>query len=215
MLEENFLVQQYVHKKKSAAQIGVLCKCSPNKVTYWLQKYNIQKRSISDAVYVHSNPDGDPFEFNRPKNNNEWFLYGLGLGLFWGEGNKVNKNSVRLGNTDIDLIRCFLFFLKQVYKIDENKLRFGLQLFSDISPERALMYWSGSLGVSRKQFQKVVVTKSVQKGTYKRKSEFGVLTVYFSNTKLRDSIISAITELRQQKEAILAQSVERIHGKSH
>lgn len=199
MIEEKGLRTLYLEQKMSVSQIADRYNCSQNKVTYWLQKYGIGRRSISEAVYIRSNPLGDPFRFKQPCTSEEWFLYGLGVGLFWGEGNKVNKNAVRLGNTDIDLIRNFLSFLRSVYQIEEGKLRFGLQLFNDISKNRALEYWSSGLGVSKEQFQRVVVTKSVQKGTYRRKSDFGVLTVYFSNTKLRDTIISAITELRERK----------------
>lgn len=197
MIEKGYLETSYLLKKKSVSQIAGECGCSQNKITYWLQKHNIRKRSISEAVYIRSNPHGDPFLFGRPKNNKEWFLYGLGLGLFWGEGNKMNKNSIRLGNTDIDLIKNFLDFLRVIYQIDEKKLRFGLQLFKDISKEKALNYWSSKLHIPKNQFQKVVLTKSIQKGTYRKKSEYGVLTVYFSNTKLRDTIISAITKLRE------------------
>lgn len=198
MIEKSYLQEAYLSKKQSVNQIAKEHGCSQNKITYWLQKHNIKKRSIADAVYVRSNPDGDPFSFERPKNNGTWFLYGLGLGLFWGEGNKMNKNSVRLGNTDLDLIKQFLYFLKVIYQVDERKLRFGLQLFNDIPKERALHYWSLNLGVSKDKFQKIVVTKSIRKGTYRKKSDYGVLTVYFSNTKLRDTIMSAITELRKE-----------------
>ncbi len=112
----------------------------------------------------------------------------------------MNKNSVRLGNTDVDLIKVFLSFLKKIYNIEESKLRFGLQLFNDIPKQKALKYWSLTLGVPEEQFQKIIVTKSVRKGTYTKKSEYGVLTIYFSNTKLRDTIMSAITELRDKGE---------------
>ncbi len=199
MLDKNFLVSAYTEQNKSAAQIATDCKCSTNQVNYWLTKYEIQKRTISDAVYVKLNPNGDPFSFKEPSTSEEWFLYGLGLGLFWGEGNKVNKNAVRLGNTDPDLILQFLAFLNIIYKIDKRKLRFGLQLFTDIKKEKALQYWCGALKVSKSQFQKVVVTPSFKKGTYRKKSEYGVLTVYFSNTKLRDTIIVAIENLRKRK----------------
>lgn len=196
MISEILLRQEYIEQKRSVSQIASRLHCSQNKVTYWLEKYNIKKRSISDAVYIRSNPEGDPFHFDEPTTDSKWFLYGLGLGLFWGEGNKVNKNSVRLGNTDVDLIIKFLSFLKQIYQIDEKKLRFGLQIFNDISKKKALDYWTSKLNVSESQFQKVVLTKSIQKGTYRKKSDYGVLTVYFSNTKLRDMIVGAITELR-------------------
>jgi len=196
MIDKGILKLFYIEQKKSVNQIASEIGCSQNKVTYWLQKYGIHRRSISEAVYIRSNPQGDPFLYRTPKCNEDWFLYGLGLGLFWGEGNKMNKNSVRLGNTDADLIKFFLFFLKKIYNIDESKLRFGLQLFNDIPKRKALTYWSRALNVSVDQFQKIVVTKSVRSGTYTKKSEYGVLTVYFSNTKLRDTIMGAITELR-------------------
>jgi hypothetical protein len=199
MILQSTLKSLYIEDKKSVSQIASELRCSQNKVTYWLQKYHIRRRSISEAVYIRSNPHGDPFLFKRPCTDKEWFLYGLGLGLFWGEGNKMNKNSVRLGNTDIYLIKRFLDFLKIIYQIDEKKLHFGLQLFNDIPQKKALRYWSSKLKVSKKQFQKVVVTKSIQKGTYRKKSEYGVLTVYFSNTKLRDIIMSAITKLRNSE----------------
>lgn len=195
MIDESFLQDLYMREKMSVQQIADRMGCSQNKVTYWLQKYHIPKRSISDAMYIRLNPQGDPFSFQSPQTKSEWFLYGLGLGLFWGEGNKVNKHSVRLGNTDVVLIQFFLRFLKEIYQIDERKLRFGLQIFNDMQQEKVLNYWVQNLGVSKKQFQKVVVTKSVQKGTYRKKSTYGVLTIYFSNKKLRDMIIGAITEL--------------------
>lgn len=199
MISKEFLMREYVENKQSSFEIGKLFGCSTNQVNYWLLKYKISKRNISEAVYVKSNPKGDPFKIKKPTTSEEWFLYGLGIGLFWGEGNKVNKSSVRLGNTDADLIKNFLLFLKLIYGIDEQKLRFGLQIFSDIQPRKALKYWTSQLGVSEDQFQKVIVTPSIRPGSYKKKSEFGVLTVYFSNTKLRDTIISAIEKLRNSK----------------
>ena len=118
MISKEYLVEMYVTKRKSVALIAAELHCSQNKITYWLQKYKIQKRSISDAIYSMHNPHGDPFNFTTPTTAEDWFLYGLGLGLFWGEGNKVNKHSVRLGNTDPALIKVFITFLQQLYKIN-------------------------------------------------------------------------------------------------
>lgn len=197
MIPKIFLEKTYLSQKLSVSQIANIQKCSENKITYWLQKHNIPKRTIAEAIYIRSNPKGDPFICTKPNTAKEWFMYGVGIGLFWGEGNKVNKNSVRLGNSDPELVKYFLTFLRRLYKIDESKLRFGLQLFSDIPKNKALRYWSKQLGVPKSQFQKVIVSRSMNKGTYRKKAAYGVLTIYFSNTKLRDIIISAITELRE------------------
>jgi len=88
VIKKDFLVDEYQIKRKSVSDISKLLKCSQNTVTYWLQKYNIKKRNISDALYIKNNPRGNPFLFKTPKNSQQWFLYGLGLGLYWGEGNK-------------------------------------------------------------------------------------------------------------------------------
>ncbi len=198
IITKQIIEQLYLREGRSVAYIAKKFSCSENKINYWAQKYGIKKRSISEAVYRYNNPKGDPFTVQSLVTAEDWFLYGLGIGLYWGEGNKANTHSVRLGNTDPGLIRKFLQFLNRVYRIDIKRLRFGLQIFTDIRSDEALRYWCRELTVSPLQFQKIVVTRSVQKGTYTKKAKYGVLTVYFSNVKLRDIIVSAITKLQNE-----------------
>lgn len=207
------LIDLYLDRKLSVSSIAVKYNCSQNKINYWLKKFGIEKRTIADAVYLKNNPKGDPFRFQFNDEKYFWFLYGLGLGLYWGEGNKINKNSVRLGNSDPNLLVYFLKFLTDIYNIDKKKLRFGLQIFSDINIYKAKNYWSRKLNIDTKQFLKVTVSRSVSEGTYKKKSKYGVVIIYFYNIKLRDIIMAAISEL-QRGEANVAQLVERVHGKS-
>lgn len=195
-MEKIILENLYLNEKLSSSQIATKFHCSSNKINYWLSKFNIKKRSIADATYLSLNGRKDPFEFNKLTSNDKWFLMGLGVGLYWGEGNKANKSSVKLGNTDPDLILCFIKFLKKVYNIKAEKLKFGLQIFSDIDPEVALKFWQTKLNVEKCQFQKPVVSKIRGEGSYKIKSTYGVLTVYFNNVKLRNLIINEIEMLR-------------------
>ena len=155
--------------------------CSLHKVSYWMLKYNIPIRSRSEATYVKRNPDGDPFTLHSPKTPIDYFVMGLGIGLYWGEGTKANKNSIRLGNTDPFLIKRFIGFLVRMYEIEKADLKFGLQIFSDIEPEKALKFWLSTLKVSRSQFQKIIITPSRARGTYGKKLEYGVLTVHYNN----------------------------------
>src|SRR5271157_4776813 len=67
----------------------------------------------------------------------------LGIGLYWGEGNKKNIGSIRLGNTNPRLICSFVEFLIKIFGINVPKLRFGLQIFSDIQQAEALNFWLG------------------------------------------------------------------------
>lgn len=185
----------YIKKKLSMEQVANKLNCSANKVVYWMNRHELKRRSISDGVYAKHNPNGDPFLVRKPCTPKETLLHGIGLGLYWGEGTKANKGSIRLGNTDPRLIKIFIQFLKQAYNINPKKLRFGIQVFSNMSPTRALKFWRNTLQVSETQFIKVIVTPSRGTGTYGRKIQHGVLTVYYHNRKLRDILCSEIEKI--------------------
>jgi len=103
-VNKNILEKLYSDQKMSAAEIATHFNCSQSKINYWLCKYNLPKRSISEALYLRHNPNGDPFTVRKISCHEDAFIFGLGLGLYWGEGNKKNGHSIRLGNTDVHLI---------------------------------------------------------------------------------------------------------------
>lgn len=163
-----------------------------HKVQYWMQHHGIERRKMSDAIYLKHNPNGDPFTFRQPQTSQEMILFGLGIGLYWGEGTKASLSSVRLGNTDPALLKKFLEFMEKFFRVQHKDFRFGLQLFSDTKPKKALDFWRKKLKIHRNQFYKVTVTRSGSIGTYRNKSLYGVLTVYYNNKKLRDLLVSLL-----------------------
>jgi hypothetical protein len=186
------LRELYLDKHESASEIARNFGFSVNKVNYWLKKYDISKRTISEAVYVKHNPNGNPFRMISPKTLEEAKLFGLGLGLYWGEGNKANKNTVRLGNSDPALMKIFIEFLIKFFRINKGDLKFHLHLFSDIDIKEAQDYWTKKLKIKKEQFYKPLVSKSGSLGTYRSKSKYGVLTVYYGNTKLKNLLVSLL-----------------------
>jgi len=167
-------------------QIALRQKCSLNKIAYWLEKHGVQRRTRKEGVYLRLNPLGDPFLLKKISSNRDFLLLGLGLGLFWGEGSKAHTSVIRLGNSDPKLIKKVVDLLVEIFGIDNKRLRFGLQIFDDLSADEVKSRWSRELAVPLDQFlPKVVVTPKRGKGTYKKLNKWGVLTVYFSNVKLR------------------------------
>lgn len=191
-LTEERLKILYLNKKKSVADIAKIFGCSERGINYWFKKYNIQKRTISEAIYVKNHPNGDPFKIVFPKNIEEAKLFGMGIGLYWGEGNKANKNIVKLGNSNPALLREFIKFLIKFFKIDKKDLRFHLHTFTDIKISDAYDYWIKELKIKKSQFYKPTVTITGKLGNYRNKSKFGVLTVYYANTKLRNILVNLL-----------------------
>jgi hypothetical protein len=116
----------------------------------------------------------------------------MGIGLYWGEGTKANKNTVRLGNSDINILRTFIDFLNKFFGVSKDKLKFQLQLFSDLDINIAKRYWINGLKISKKQLYKTIITKSGSLGTYRHKSQYGVMTLYYGNTKLRNILVGML-----------------------
>jgi hypothetical protein len=192
MIQKLLLQELYTDRGKSMMEIANHLGCSANAVDYWMRKHKIPKRTISDAVYIKNNPDGDPFVIPTIKTLDQAELYGLGIGLYWGEGTKANKWAVRLGNTDPELLKAFKRFLVELFEIDPIDLRYGLQIFTDINQEGALNYWYSQLEATPEQFYKVHVTISGSLGTYRHKSQYGVVTLYYHNKKLRDILVGML-----------------------
>ncbi|MEK9201474.1 MAG: hypothetical protein AAB944_00725 [Patescibacteria group bacterium] len=197
VVDKEQLEQMYVRNNKSAHEIAKIFHCSDGRINYWLEKHLIPKRSISAAIYTKHNPQGDPFSRPTLRTNRDSFLFGLGLGLYWGEGTKKNLRTVRLGNTDPHLVKTFLMFLRRIYNIDDSKLRFALQIFTDMDQKKEEKFWRTFLNIDAKQFYKTINTRSGSIGTYRTKSEHGVLTVYFGNKKLRDILIGEIEKVKK------------------
>ena len=189
MIREQLIRRLYLQQGKSMKDISTVLGCSVHKVQYWLDHYGIPRRSISEAIYLKHNPDGDPFRFDPPRTSVDWKLFGVGIGLYWGEGTKANKSSVRLGNADPELLKTFLAFLIRFFRIKKADCRFGLQIFTDLDADEALDFWSKKLKIHKRQFYKILVTPSGSLGTYRTKSRYGVLTIYYNNCKLRDLLV--------------------------
>jgi hypothetical protein len=194
-MDKEILKNLYITKKLSSAEIARKYACSETKINYWLTFHKIQKRTISEAIYQKNNPNGDPFLFDKPKTLEKIFLFGLGLGLFWGEGSKKSLNSLRISNSDPKLIKKFIDFLICIYNIDKKKLKFQLQTYDDLNKKKLLIFWAKYLSVKENQFFKTSILKRRGSGTYLNKMEHGVIIVNFGNTKLRNLICSQIANI--------------------
>ncbi len=197
MISRTLLLDIYQRRKLSVSTIAKMLDCSQSKVNYWLDKHSIKKRTISEAIYSYKNPHGDPFLFKKISTKEEWFLLGLGIGLFWGEGTKSDKNAIRLGNSDPHLVKWFLIYLEKVYGVSRSQCKFGLQVFETDDCKKIMTFWGHVLGVPRKNFYSPIIKKKTAKGSYNRFVEHGVLTVYFNNTKLRNTFLAQLENMKK------------------
>jgi len=180
------LEQLYIREQLSMQEIADRLGYSVHKVQYWMDKYGIARRRWDEASYLKHNPNGDPFKIKAIQTDEDRELFNVAIGLFLGEGTK-SHHDVRFANSNPQIIRTFLRFLREICGIEERKIFAWLNIFDDVDLVAALAYWQKVTGLSRAQFAKSMVRKS-RGGSYLNKSQYGTITICVSNTKLGDKI---------------------------
>lgn len=194
-IPQKVLQKLYVVDQNSMHDISVALHCSIHKVEYWLKKYNISRRSQSAANYIKYNPNGEPFHIKEKMSASDLNLYYLSLGLYWGEGGKSNYQSARLTNSDPALIAIYYKFLLKVCGLKAEKVHFHLQTFKDNDIVLAKEYWAEKLNISPALVHTSKPIPSQGKGTYKRISAYGVMTVGVYNTHFRTWMMEQLQKL--------------------
>src|SRR3989344_8362211 len=188
-------LQQFYGQGNSLSEIATLFDCSVHKVIYWMQRYAIARRSRSDAAYIKLNPNGDPFFIQKVKS---LFLYGLGLGIYWGEGTKVT-GLVRVTNSDPAMIKVFREFLIQICGVRDDKIHYSIVAFNDSHIPTVQSFWATYLKISPDKFGKIVQIPPQGKGSYKRKSQFGVCSISVGNIKLKHWIMQELEKIKEAR----------------
>ncbi len=195
---DSIVVNMYVNSRLSASSIASELHLGRDRVLGILKRNSVQLRTRSEQAYIQHNNGVVPYAISDPKNNYDFMLMGLGIGIYWGEGNKVNEYSVRVGNTDPDLILMFVKYLIEICGVHQHKITYSLQVFNDTDPDVALDYWMGKLGCTRdKIMPSVVITPPQGKGSYRKKSKYGVMTVYYNSKQLKQYIMGEIESIKK------------------
>ena len=117
----------------------------------------------------------------------------LGLILYWGEGDKTGNYLVALTNTDSRVLVYFVSWFRKYFKIDENKLRGRLYIWSSLNERKAKEFWSKELNVPVSQFTKSYISKS-KPNVRKVRHEHGVCRISYGSTKIFKEIMEGISK---------------------
>lgn len=112
--------------------------------------------------------------------------------LYWAEGGKKGINSVDFANSDPNMIKMFLKFLRNIYNIKEDKLRVYLFSYPNQSTKLLINYWSSLTSIPVSQFSKPYI--SSKGGTIHDKMKHGLIHIRYHDKRLLQLIIHDICE---------------------
>lgn len=84
--------------------------------------------------------------------------------LYWAEG---SKKDFSLSNTDPDLIKTFLFSLKEAFHVKNEDIKISLRIYSDLDKKECLAYWSSVTGIKLDKNTSVNILFGSKKGKLK------------------------------------------------
>ena len=178
----------------SVQQIAEKLNISSSKVRYVLEKNDIKKRKISEAIrFLNITKfNKGAFKIKENLNEQEEKLCIAGAMLYWGEGTK-SGNCVTLSNSNPEMVGLYLKFLRNICGVSENRLRELLHIYSEHDEKKIKNFWSRITQIPVTQFSKTFVHEK-KGGTYKKNSEYGTISLRYSDKKLLEIINGWIKE---------------------
>ncbi|MBM3261156.1 hypothetical protein FJY93_01930 [Candidatus Kaiserbacteria bacterium] len=122
-------------------------------------------------------------------------LFIAGIMLYWGEGDKRNRCHVRLINTDPDMVKLFVFFLKNTCLIPEARIKAAVTIYPDLDPTTCVAYWSKHSEIKREKFTKPIVIQGRHKTN---RLSYGMCTVVITSTYFKVKMLEWIKLLPKQ-----------------
>ena len=156
------------------------------KSTAHMQVLNRVRGDLLRAHYAQ----GEIESLQELKDNISNPLFISGVTAYWGEGDKLTRNQVRLANTDPQMIKLFINFLIIFCYIPKDKLRLALHIYEDLDDGECRTYWSEVTGLNH--FHKTMVLPSRHKT---RRLPYGTCTVITTNTYLKRKLLLWIDQM--------------------
>jgi transposase-like protein len=129
--------------------------------------------------------------------NGDWFFV-AGCMLYWAEGAR-SRNQIRFTNSDPEMVRFFVSFLKRYWNLKDTDVRITCNLFADhVERQREIeRFWLGVAGVPESCLCKstVNVYSKYSKKRRQNKLPYGTCRVTVSRTRIVQSIYGAIQEI--------------------
>ena len=102
--------------------------------------------------------------------------------LFWCEGGKMERGTLRIINSDPQLISTFLFLLRRAFDVREHKFRVRLHLHEYHNDKRQKEFWSKTTRIPIKKFYKTF--RKPHTGKRERIGYPGCATVIYHDAQL-------------------------------
>lgn len=130
----------------------------------------------------------------------EQALFWIGLALFWAEGGRRERFSVRFANSDPVIIKAIMQFFRKICKVDDGKFTYSVHLHPNIEEIKAINFWLKLTQSSFSQFRKsqTRISSASKRKRPIHQLPFGTLHITICDTALNKKIMGWLMGLSRQ-----------------
>ena len=186
----------YYQKGYSAREVGEELGVSMDVVYKFMRKQGLRRRDLYEMNRVLFARKPLSFKIKENLTSREEKLKIAGIMLYWAEGAKTLKPGrgvVDLTNSDPEMVKLFLKFLREICGVDEKRLRVQLYCYTNQDLEKIKQYWTMTTHIPLSQFIKPYVREDYSLKC-KREMKYGLVHIRYSDKKLLGLILNWINE---------------------
>jgi hypothetical protein len=171
----------YLNKQYTVKQIASKLDVSVWTLYGLMNKHNILRRTPSETNYL-INKDKPQFVVKEKFSLEDQKLKIAGIMLYWAEGTLIG-NTVDFANSNPEMIKVFLKFLRDICGIKEERLRVYLYAYAYQDLEKTRLFWQNITKVPLNQFTKPYVREG-NPNISQRKLLHGLVHIRYNDKKL-------------------------------
>jgi len=193
-LNINRIKSLYQDKQFSVGQTAEMLGVSFWSLYDFMNKDNISRRLPAETNYAR-NKYKPQFRIREGLNEKERELKIAGIMLYWAEGT-LRGNTVDFVNSNPDMVKIFLKFLREICGIEEKRLRLYLYAYSHLDLNSTMDYWKKVTGIPINQFTKPYIREG-NPNLSNRKLPYGLVHIRYNDKRLLGIISNWIEDYKR------------------
>ena len=174
----------YVGKKYSGVEIAQQLNLPVRQAYRILEKAGVMRRKTHESNALRFERQEPSFTLPKHFSALDKLLLTAGIMLYWAEGaSHKNRCLLDFANSDPEMIKIYLVFLRRVCGVDERRLRIYLYCYANQNTEKLKRFWAKITGVSLRQFTQPYIRKDFKKEK-EGKMPYGLVHVRYADKKL-------------------------------
>lgn len=183
----NLVKKLYYKEQLSSIEIGNRLGVSPEVVLRFMKRMSLPRRTLQENNRIWFEKQPKSFSLKQNLSKEEEKLKMVGIMLYWGEGTSLTPDSgsaiVDFANSNPQMIKLFLKFLRDICRVDEARLRVLLYCYANQDVEALKRYWHKLTKIPLNQFIKPYVRQDFLPGK-RGKMKHGLVHIRYCDKKL-------------------------------